>query len=195
MLCNYIIAVQCITDRLILCRQKGAQSTDAPHVNTSYRLHGVVCHTGNLLGGHYMGYVRYHCCCSWLVLHGITLPVVACCNLHLRLVKGMVKKDSSWTKSQVLLKNVEVVCTNLVFATGFAWKQQPYVIFNTLLGTMLGKRIYQTIVSITMIAIKLLCVMCRCGEHWYQFDDARVTLVPEEYVRMSNAYMLFYLQQ
>ena len=46
-----------------------------------------------------------------------------------------------------------------------------------------------------MFAIKLLCVMCRCGEHWYQFDDARVTLVPEEYVRMSNAYMLFYLQQ
>lgn len=50
----------------------------------------------------------------------------------------------------------------------------------------------QILVSITMIAIKLLC---RCGEHWYQFDDARVTLVPEEYVRMSNAYMLFYLQQ
>ncbi len=107
----------------------------------------------------------------------------------------MVKKDSIWTKSQVLLKNVAVVCTNLFFATGFAWKQQPYVIFSTLLGTMLGKRIYQTVVSITMIAIKSLCVMCRCGEHWYQFDDARVTLVPEEYVRMSNAYMLFYLQQ
>ncbi len=46
-----------------------------------------------------------------------------------------------------------------------------------------------------MIAIKLLCVMCRCAEHWYQFHDARVTLVPEECVRMSNAYMLFYLQQ
>ena len=54
---------------------------------------------------------------------------------------------------------------------------------------------YQILESITMIAIKLLCVMCRCGEHWYQFDDARVTLVSEDYVRMSNAYMLFYLQQ
>ncbi|KAL0047634.1 hypothetical protein WJX82_008089 [Trebouxia sp. C0006] len=76
-----VLAARCHLKGLLLAepsRQKGAQSTDAPHVNTSYRLHGVVCHTGNLLGGHYMGYVR-------------------------------------------------------------------------------------------------------CGEHWYQFDDARVTLVPEEY--------------
>ena len=39
------------------------------------------------------------------------------------------------------------------------------------------------------------CMLCRCGAQWYQFDDARVTLVPEQYVRLSNAYMLFYLQQ
>ena len=38
-------------------------------------------------------------------------------------------------------------------------------------------------------------MLCRSGVHWYQFDDARVTLVPEQHVRTSNAYMLFYLQQ
>ncbi|KAL0041778.1 hypothetical protein WJX79_004163 [Trebouxia sp. C0005] len=90
-----VLAARCHLKGLLLAeppRQKGAQAANAPHISTSYRLHGVVCHKGNLLGGHYIGYVR-------------------------------------------------------------------------------------------------------CGEHWYQFDDARVTLVPEEYVRMSNAYMLFYLQQ
>ncbi|KAL0037564.1 hypothetical protein WJX77_002858 [Trebouxia sp. C0004] len=90
-----VLAARCRLRGLLLAepsKQKGAHATDTPHSNTSYRLHGVVCHTGNLLGGHYIGYVR-------------------------------------------------------------------------------------------------------CGEHWYQFDDARVTLVPEEYVRVSNAYMLFYLQQ
>ena len=38
-------------------------------------------------------------------------------------------------------------------------------------------------------------MLYRSGALWYQFDDARVTLVPEQQVRMSNAYMLFYLQQ
>lgn len=40
------------------CRQQGA-TAEAAKGSTAYSLHAVVCHTGNLLGGHYIGYVRW----------------------------------------------------------------------------------------------------------------------------------------
>ncbi|KAL3130987.1 Ubiquitin C-terminal hydrolase 22 [Trebouxia sp. C0009 RCD-2024] len=85
-----VLAARCHL-KSALSGQQGAIA-EAFKGSTAYSLHAVVCHTGNLLGGHYIGYVR-------------------------------------------------------------------------------------------------------SGALWYQFDDARVTLVPEQHVRMSNAYMLFYLQQ
>ena len=68
------------------CRQGQDQGQGGPAEaakgSTAYSLHAVVCHTGNLLGGHYIGYVRYVtpvCCifrlststggfCSWHML-------------------------------------------------------------------------------------------------------------------------------
>lgn len=52
----------------VLHRPDGDYPAAATTGSTVYRLHGVVCHKGNLLGGHYIGYVRWerwfeHKCC------------------------------------------------------------------------------------------------------------------------------------
>ena len=52
-----LTAAQC----RMVCRQGQGQVGPAESAkgSTVYSLHAVVCHTGNLLGGHYIGYVRY----------------------------------------------------------------------------------------------------------------------------------------
>ena len=50
-LCDKLLSPQGV------CRQHGA-TAEAGKGSTAYSLHAVVCHTGNLLGGHYIGYVR-----------------------------------------------------------------------------------------------------------------------------------------
>ena len=96
-----------------------------------------MCHKGNLLGGHYIGYVR---------------------------------QVKSYMPMFVTLLPDSVQC------------------IQTLMPSHYGLR------ALVLLRVLWFAVY-RCEEHWYQFDDARVTLVTEETVRLSHAYMLFYLQQ